>query len=67
LGYGFQGDDYEVILLINPSSRVQLISIPEGDWTVLADHEYAGISSNRVLHGREAKIEPVSLNVLLKK
>ncbi|MEH7483799.1 type I pullulanase, partial [Neobacillus drentensis] len=66
LGYLFNRED-DVILLINPSSKKQAISIPEGDWAVLADHEQAKISSKKILHGGEVLIEPVSINVLLKK
>jgi pullulanase len=66
LGYLFNRED-DVILLINPSSKKQAISIPEGDWAVLADHEQAEISSKKILHGGEVLMEPVSINVLLKK
>jgi pullulanase len=66
LGYLFNREN-DVILLINPSSKKQAISIPEGDWAVLADHEQAEISSKKILHGGEVLIEPVSINVLLKK
>ncbi|MEH7500657.1 type I pullulanase [Neobacillus drentensis] len=65
LGYLFKKDD--VILLFNPSTNLQEISIPEGNWTVLADHVQAGISSKMILHGGEVMMEPVSINVLLKK
>jgi pullulanase len=66
LGYLYNTVD-EVILLINPSSKNQAILIPEGDWVVLADHVQAGISSGKDLSGGEVIMEPVSINVLLKK
>ncbi|MCL6570931.1 MAG: type I pullulanase [Bacillus sp. (in: Bacteria)] len=67
LGYRFEMDDYEVILLINPLSKEQLISIPEGEWAVLADDGYAGISSKGDSLKGEVSVEPVSLIILLKK
>jgi pullulanase len=67
LGYRFQMDDYEVILMINSSSKEQIISIPKGEWAVLADHGYAGITSKGDLVVEEVRIEPVSLTILLKK
>ncbi|WP_066063378.1 type I pullulanase [Neobacillus soli] len=67
VGYGFYMEDYQVILLINPASTAKPISIPDGEWTILADHEFAGISSKGILLRGEVTIEPVSLIVLLKK
>jgi pullulanase len=66
LGYLLKIDE-EVILVFNSSLKQELISIPEGSWAVLADHESAGISSNRIVQGEEIIIEPLSINVLLKK
>jgi pullulanase len=57
----------EVILVINPTSKEQLITLPEGDWAVLADHQYAEIIPKNVVKEEEIMIEPISLNVLLKK
>ena len=66
LGYWFK-NDVGIILLINPSTKKQVISLPDGDWAVLVDHENAGIIANRILGRSEMIIEPVSINVLLKK
>jgi pullulanase len=66
LGYLFK-NDVGIILLINPSTKKQVISLPDGDWAVLVDHENAGIIANRILNRSEIMIEPVSINVLLKK
>ena len=66
LGYWFKGDN-ELILLINPTTKRHNITLPDGDWTVLVDHEKAGITSKGILYGEEMSIEPVSINVLLKK
>ena len=46
LGYLFTVED-EMILLINPLLKKQGVSIPEGEWAVLADHDQAEISSKR--------------------
>jgi pullulanase len=66
LGYILKIDE-EVILVFNPSLKQQSISVPAGNWAVLADHESAGISSNKGVPGGEIILEPVSINVLLKK
>ncbi|MDR6122039.1 pullulanase [Bacillus sp. SLBN-46] len=57
----------EVILIINPSTREQGYTLPKGDWSILVDKNQAGIYSKGVLHGGDVKIQPISLNVLLKK
>ena len=67
LGCLFKMNNKEVILIINPSKVEKLITLPVGEWSVLANHEYAGISSKVVLQGGENTIDPISLNVLLKK
>jgi pullulanase len=67
IGYLYQNknsDFHEVILLCNPLNKRVLLSIPEGDWCVFADHENVGISTNRLLKGGEISIEPISLMVL---
>jgi pullulanase len=67
IGYLYQNknsDFHEVILLCNPLNKRVLLSIPEGDWYVFADHENVGISSNRLLKGGEISIEPICLMVL---
>jgi pullulanase len=66
LGYILKIDE-EVILVFNPSLKQQSISIPAGDWAVLADHESAGVSTKRAVLGGKIMLEPVSINVLLKK
>jgi pullulanase len=67
LGYSFKSDHDRIIFLINPTTKKQAITVPEGDWAVLVDHEKAGIIPHQILHGTEVIIEPVSINVLLKK
>ncbi|MEH7074709.1 type I pullulanase [Neobacillus drentensis] len=66
LGYWFNNDD-GIILLINPSIKKQEVLLTVRDWAVLVDHENAGITTIRMLDGRDLIIEPVSINVLLKK
>jgi pullulanase len=66
LGYLFTREN-EVILIMNPSSKKQAVSIPDGDWAVLADHDQAEISSKKFLSGGDIILESVSINVLLKK
>ncbi|ETI70446.1 type I pullulanase [Neobacillus vireti] len=67
LGCLLNKDSNELILLINPSLKQQTVSLPEGDWSILADHDYAGISSKAATVKEELTIDSVSLNVLLKK
>ncbi|MFK9091137.1 type I pullulanase [Bacillus salipaludis] len=67
LGCLFKMKDEEVIFMINPSNKKQLVTLPDGEWTVLANHEQAGISSKGVLQGGENMMDPISLNILLKK
>jgi pullulanase len=66
LGYLFTSED-ELLLFINSSSKKQTVLIPDGDWAVLADHNQAEISSKKFLSGGQIILEPVSINVLLKK
>ncbi|CAH2717000.1 Pullulanase [Neobacillus rhizosphaerae] len=67
IGCVLHKDPHEVLLLINPCSKQQSISLPEGEWSILADHDYVGISSEYVPVKEEITMEPVSLYVLLKK
>ncbi|WHY85029.1 type I pullulanase [Neobacillus novalis] len=67
LGCLLHKDTHEVILLINPSPKPQSISLPEGEWSILADHEFAGISPKGALVREELTVDSISLNVLLKK
>ncbi|MEH7353690.1 type I pullulanase [Neobacillus drentensis] len=67
LGCLFKMNHEEVILMINPSKMRQSFTLPAGEWSVLANHEYAGISSKVVLQGGKNTMEPISLKVLLKK
>ncbi|MGG3466400.1 type I pullulanase [Neobacillus pocheonensis] len=57
----------QVIMIINPSSRDHLVTIPDGEWFMLANHEFSGISLNKILQGGEITVGPISLNVFLKK
>ncbi|WP_040207590.1 type I pullulanase [Neobacillus jeddahensis] len=67
LAYSIKAPKEEVIILINPSSKGEMITLPTGRWLLLADHEYAGISSKKDVKIGPLLIEPISLNVLLKK
>ncbi|WP_251549661.1 type I pullulanase [Neobacillus muris] len=67
LGLLFKERDTELILLVNPLSSKQAVDIPMGDWLVLADHANAGITPKTAVAGGEIAIEPISLNVFLKK
>ncbi|MFP5114572.1 type I pullulanase [Bacillaceae bacterium C204] len=66
LGYWLKSNKNEIILLINTTSKKQVITVPDGNWAVLVDHENAGISAKRILQGKEMSIEPVSINVLVR-
>ena len=67
LGCLYQLPKEEVILVINPSSQAHLITLPEGEWGILANHQFAGISANNFMNEQEYLLGPISLNVLLKK
>lgn len=70
IGFAYQNhssDFREVLLLINPANKKQTAAIPDGKWTLLANHQFAGISSNKTFQGTELMIEPISINVLAKK
>jgi pullulanase len=70
LGYLYhnQTSEYkEVILLLNPFQTKQIVSIPEGEWIVLADQDQVGISSKKILNNEEIIIEPVCLMIIAKK
>ncbi len=57
----------EVVVIINPSPKEHSMTLPEGEWSVLANQKHAGISSKKFMKNGEIMIEPISLNVLLKK
>ncbi|WP_316571007.1 type I pullulanase [Neobacillus sp. YIM B06451] len=56
----------EAILLVNPTVFIHHISLPEGEWRVLADDLHAGITPLRTISAHaKASIEPVSVMVLV--
>ena len=67
LGCLYQLPKEEVMLVINPSSKACTVTLPEGDWAILANHQFAGITAKEYIKGEEHLLEPISLNVLLKK
>lgn len=67
LGFLYQTDQAEIILAINPAVKTNSLSLPEGEWAVLADHQFAGSSPCRFVYRDELLLEPISLNVMLKK
>ena len=70
MGYLYQnrkGEYREVILLINPFQKKCMISIPEGEWVVLANQDQVEISSKKILKNGEVYIEPVCLMIIAKK
>lgn len=63
-----QSEDFsEVLFLINPLRTKQLIEIPDGSWTVIANDKRAGIYSKQLVQGKEIEVEPVCLTILAKK
>ncbi|WP_462411274.1 type I pullulanase [Neobacillus sp. Marseille-QA0830] len=60
-------DEEELILLVNPLAKNQTVSLPDGDWLVLADHKEAGMTPQTAILGGDVLVEPISLNVFLKK
>lgn len=70
LGFSYQNhseDIHEVLLLINPLNKSQVIELPDGEWAVIADHQNAGISPINDYQEKALIMKPVSLNVLVKK
>ncbi|MEH7117747.1 type I pullulanase [Neobacillus vireti] len=67
LGCLYQLPKEEVMLVINPSSKTCTVTLPEGDWAILANHQFAGITAKEYIKGEGHLLEPISLNVLLKK
>lgn len=64
---GFLYEKTQVLMIINPSARDQTITLPDGEWSILANHETAGISLNKPPVAGDLMIKPISLNVLVKK
>ncbi|WP_053367430.1 type I pullulanase [Bacillus sp. FJAT-27245] len=57
----------EAILLVNPTVFIHQLSLPEGEWHVLADDLHAGTTPLRTIPPHaNASIEPVSVMVLVK-
>lgn len=70
LGFSYQNhknDIQEVLFIINPLNKMQEIELPEGKWEVIADHQNAGISPINGYQEQSLIMEPVCLNVLVKK
>ncbi|WP_160724041.1 type I pullulanase [Bacillus sp. USDA818B3_A] len=67
IGCLYQIPKNEIILVINPTAKIQKIILPDGEWGVLANHQFAGISAKEHTVNKEYLMEPISLNVLLKK
>jgi pullulanase len=70
IGFSYQNqsqDFTEVLVFINPVNSKQTIQLPEGEWTMLADDKFAGISSMKSKIRREIVLEPVCLTILAKK
>jgi pullulanase len=44
-----------------------MITLPEGEWGVLANHQFAGTTANEFIREPHYLLEPITLNVLLKK
>ncbi|PLS02028.1 type I pullulanase [Neobacillus cucumis] len=67
LGCLYQTPGCEIILVINPASKIQKITLPNGEWEILANDQFAGISPAESIKTNELIIDSISLNVLLKK
>lgn len=66
-GFSYQNGENELILIINPCQQRQILQIPDGEWVVLADEKSAGILPLRKIAQGQIDLEPVSLNIFLKK
>jgi len=67
LGCHFESGTQEVVLLINPAPTEQMVTVPNGIWTILANHEFANIFSEIILQEETIKLEPISIIILAKK
>jgi pullulanase len=70
IGVSYQNsseDFQEVIMLINPTQAIQKIKIPEGNWTVLVDGKTVHTEFPETEVKCEVILEPVCLNILVKK
>ncbi|MEH7250031.1 type I pullulanase [Neobacillus niacini] len=70
IGFSLQNKSHEfheVLLLINPLRSKQTIQIPEGNWTLIANGQKAGIYLIQNLSNNELVLEPVCLTILAKK
>ncbi len=64
LAFLLQTKEHEILLAINPSTRRCSISLPNGEWWILANPTRAGASPIAAKSG-EAVIAPISLYVFL--
>ncbi|ALC89631.1 pullulanase [Bacillus sp. FJAT-18017] len=70
IGFHFNSgvDQEEIILIVNPTVYIHHITLPDGEWDVLADDLHAAIQPLRTITRDEtAVLEPVSIMVLVKK
>lgn len=62
---GGYGPSHSIIVLLNPTNAEQVVSLPDGNWNIMADDVKSGIIPiNRVKE--EAKLKPISSYVLFK-
>ncbi|WP_338449150.1 type I pullulanase [Niallia oryzisoli] len=64
-GVGDYGPSQSIIVLFNPTNSEQVVSLPDGNWNIMADDDKSGIIPiNRVKE--KAKLKPISSYVLFK-
>ena len=67
IGLFYHDFPQQMLLFINPTAALQRISLPAGEWNVLADDKKSGVTPLRQIAQQEAELAPASLLVLLKK
>ncbi|GHH97338.1 type I pullulanase [Neobacillus kokaensis] len=67
LGCTLQTEEYNLLLVINPSEKEHSIALPIGEWCMLANQNYAGKTPKGYVYQGDVKIAPISLHVFLKK
>ena len=67
LGFFFHDFPEQMILALNPTAAVRQVSLPSGEWSVLADEKKSALNPLRQIGQHEAELAPASLLVLMKK
>lgn len=68
IGITYQLHEYqELLLVINPCLSIHFAPLPVGEWYVLADEKNAACEPIRKIKLPEIELEPISINIFVKK